>query len=82
MSTMAGGMVILSTMGDIMMHVERYYEYCRGVQYHGGNLHYRHSMDRLGTVWSIIHVWDLPLKQLPSQQQIHWHYVRLRMGPI
>ena len=39
-------------------------------------------MDPSGTVWSIISVWDPPLKQLPSQQQIHWHYVGLRMGPI
>ena len=39
-------------------------------------------MDPSGTIWSLIHVWDPPLKQLPSQQQIHWHYVGLRMGPI
>ena len=27
---------ILSTMGDIMILVGRYHEYCGGVQYHGG----------------------------------------------
>ena len=44
--------VFLSTMGDIMMHVEGYYEYRGGgggAQYCGGkNLHYRHSNGPLG----------------------------------
>ena len=35
-----------------------------------------------GTVWSVIHLWDPPLKQLLSRQQIDWHYVELRIGPI
>ena len=49
-------------------------------EYRGGCSVLVTLMDHLGTVWSIIHVWDPPLKQLPSQQQIHWHYLGLRMG--
>ena len=30
--------VILSTVGDIMMHMGGYHGYCGGVQYHGGVL--------------------------------------------
>ena len=75
---------------DIMLHVGGYhdarggyYEYRGGVQYRGGRIFTIVTpMDPLGTVWSATYVWDPPLKQLPSQQQIKWHYVWLRMGPI
>ena len=78
---------MFSTVGDIMMHVGYhdacggYYEY-RGGQGGRGMFTIITPMDHLGTVWSVIHVWDPPLKQLPSQQQIHWHYVGLHMAPI
>ena len=58
-----------------MMHVGGYYEYRGGVQFTIVTL-----MDHLGTVWSIIHVWGL--KQLPSQQQIHWHYMGFVWDPF
>ena len=68
-----------------MMHVGEYHD-ARGGYYEyrgeGGIVTIVTPMDHLGTVWSIIHVWDPPLKQLPSQQQIRWHYVGLRMRPI
>ena len=63
----------MSTVGDIMSTMG-------SVQYSGGKIFtIVTSMDPLSTVWSVIHVWDLPLKQLPSQRQIHWYYVRLHM---
>ena len=70
----------MSTVGGYLEYLGGgggYYEYRAG-----GNLRYRYSNGPPGTVWSVIHVWDPPLKQLASQQQIHWHYVGLRMGPI
>ena len=76
---------IMSTMGDIMMHVGGYYEYREAFSTVGGGggiFTIVTPMDPSGIVWSVIHVWDPPLKQLPSQQQIHWHYAGLCMGPI
>ena len=69
---------------DIMMQMGGYYEYCVGAFITVGEKIFTivTPMDPSGTVSSVIHVWDPPLKQLPSQQQIHWYYVRLRMGPI
>ena len=82
MSTVGGYLeyrwgISLYTWGDIMMHFGGYYEY-RG----GEVFTIVTPVDPSGTVWGVIHVWDPPLKQLPSQQQIHRHYVGLRMGPI
>ena len=69
--------VILSTVGGIMMHVGD------NMSTVGGKIFTIVTpTDPSGTVWSVIHVWDPPLKQLPSQQQIHWHYLGLRMEPI
>ena len=64
--------------GDIMMHVGGYYEYRGGEK----SSFIVTPMDPSGTVWSVIHVWDPPLKQLSSQQQIHWPCVGFPMRPI
>ena len=59
-------------MGDIMMHVRDIMSTVGVFSTVGGGIFTIVTpMDHLGTVWSIIHVWDPPLKQLPSQKQIH-----------
>ena len=70
--------VNLSTVGDIMMHVGDEYSGGGG----GGNLTIVTPMDHLGTVWSVIRVWNPPLKQSQSQQQIRWHYVGFIWDPF
>ena len=65
------------TWGDIMMHVGDIMSTVRGKIFTIVT-----SVDPSGTLWSVIHVWDPPLKQLLLQQQIHWHHVGLRMGAI
>ena len=52
-----GGSILIR---DIMMHVGGYYEY------RGGKIFTIVTpVDPSGTAWSVIHVWDPPLKQLP-----------------
>ena len=57
-----------------------YHEYCGG--YHDARGGCSVLWGGFTIVTPMDHVWDPPLKQLPSQQQIHWHYVGLPLGPI
>ena len=63
---------IMMHMGDIMMHVGiLWVPWGCSLPWEGGGG--ESSLSSLQwTTWALIHVWDPPLKQLPSQQQIHW----------